>query len=336
MGKLLYGLNILAAIILLVSFVLPYLPPSEYPTLSLLSLAVSPLILINLVFALYWLIRFKKRFWFSFLILLGAYFHFHAFIEFSSDENPNAFAKHFSILSYNVHLFNSYEKENDAKSVGKSMNTLLGKEQPSIVCIQEYYRKHEVDFKDYSHRYIHFKSEKAPLGHAIFSKYPILKKGSLDFEKTSNNTIWADILIAGDTVRVYNVHLQSMGILPSVEFIQNSGTEKISNRLKDNFAKQQVQMEQLLKHSQEVSYTSILVGDFNNTSFSYVYQKLKDGRLDAFQEQGNGLGSTFLFNGYPLRIDFILPTQQLELIDFKTLEKGFSDHKPIFAVLGWR
>lgn len=336
LGKFLYGLNILFALLLLVSLVLPYLPPSDYPTLSLMSLAVSPLIVLNLLFAIYWLIQFKKRFWFSFLILLVAYLHFHAFVQFSKDQNPNIYSKHFSILSYNVHLFNAYEKDNDPKEIARTMNGILGKRQPSIVCIQEYYKEHSVNFNEYPYRYVHFKSEKAPLGHAIFSKYPILDKGSIDFDGSSNNTIWADIAIDGDTVRIYNVHLQSLGILPSVEYLQDNGTEKISARLRQNFAKQEQQVSQLLEHCKNISYTSVLAGDFNNTSFSYIYHKLKQGRQDAFQEQGNGLGSTFKFNGYPLRIDFILPTQQVEVIDFSTLKEGFSDHHPIIATLGWR
>ena len=288
------------------------------------------------MFTLYWLLRFKKRFWFSFLVLLVAYFHFHAFYAFSSDKNPNAFSKQFSILSFNVHLFNSYEEGNDADEVAKVMHRLIGKETPSVVCIQEYYREHKVDFSDYPHQFIHFKSAKSVLGHAILSKYPILKKGSFDFDETSNNSIWADLLIEGDTVRVYNVHLQSMGVLPSIHFLQQRGTENIKAKLRESFVKQEKQMTKILSEASKVEYTSILAGDFNNTSFSYVYQKLKEGRLDAYNEQGKGLGSTFLFNYYPLRIDFILPSKQLEVIDFKTLDKNFSDHNPILANLGWR
>ena len=49
------------AFLLLISFVLPYVPPKSFPTLSLFSLIVSPLILINILFFVYYAIRLKWK-----------------------------------------------------------------------------------------------------------------------------------------------------------------------------------------------------------------------------------------------------------------------------------
>ena len=48
LNRVIYWINISAALFLFVSFIAPYLPPKKFPNLSLLSLAVSPLIVINI------------------------------------------------------------------------------------------------------------------------------------------------------------------------------------------------------------------------------------------------------------------------------------------------
>jgi endonuclease/exonuclease/phosphatase family metal-dependent hydrolase len=79
----------------------------------------------------------------------------------------------------------------------------------------------------------------------------------------------------------------------------------------------------------------ILAGDFNNTAFSYVYRALQENMKDAFVEGGNGLGTTFMFEKYPMRIDYILLSETLDIVAFETGETSFSDHFPVSATVGW-
>ncbi|HPF11717.1 MAG TPA: endonuclease/exonuclease/phosphatase family protein [Flavobacteriaceae bacterium] len=335
LGKLLFVINLLVALLLLISFVLPYLPPSVFPTLSLLSLAVSPLILLNVFFAIYWLLRFKKRIWFSLVVLVVAYFHFQAFFEISASGDRDSYDKSLKVLSYNVRLFNAYEKIPKEDSVANTLKNLIATHQPDVLCIQEYYAKNKVDFSSYPFQYIHFKDSNHKLGHAIFSRYPIIDRGAFDFEGTYNNTIFADVKVGNDTLRVYNLHLQSLGILPTVDFLQQRGAEKIRKRMRETFVQQEYQVKQVLQHKAKCPYETLVSGDFNNTAFSYIYQKLKLEMNDAFEERGNGLGATFSFNHYPLRIDFILASETIDCIEFTTGDYSFSDHYPIIATLGW-
>ncbi|MCB0458059.1 MAG: endonuclease/exonuclease/phosphatase family protein [Flavobacteriaceae bacterium] len=335
LGKLFFGLNMVAALLLFVSFILPFLPPSSFPTLSVLSLAVSPLILLNLLFAGYWLFRWKKRFWVSALVLGFSYFLHTSFFELSSEGDISEYSNSLKVLSYNVRLFNAYEKNPEIEKVQQSIVNLLKEEQPDIVCIQEYYLPNTVDFSMFPYQYIHFKDSSHKLGHAIFSKYPIVSKGAFDFEKTYNNSIFADIQVGADTLRVYNLHLQSLGILPTVDFLQQRGTEKIKKRISQTFVQQQQQVSTILKHKQTSPHPVIFAGDFNNTAFSYIYKQLKEDMNDTFQERGNGLGTSFYFNKYPMRIDFILASETLEVIDFNNRKESFSDHYPIISTLAW-
>ncbi len=333
LGKLVYIINVVAALLLLISFVLPYLAPSVFPTLSILNIAVSPLLLLNIIFGVYWLLHFRKRFWISFIVLLIAYLHFDAFFAFSSGEKVEDSAHSIKVLSYNVRLFNAYEKERDSLQVKQLFEELMASENPDIIFLQEYYANTLIDFSAYPYQFIHYKNEKHKLGHAIFSKYPLLERGAFDFEDTYNNSLYANVNVNGDTLRLYNIHLQSMGILPSVKFLQQRGTEKIKARLSQSFVKQEQQVATILKDKAASNYPVIISGDFNNTVFSYVYRQLKGGMEDAFQERGNGLGTTYFFNGYPMRIDYTLVSPPLKVIDFKTAGETFSDHFPIISTL---
>jgi endonuclease/exonuclease/phosphatase family metal-dependent hydrolase len=324
----------IAAIALLLTFVVPYLAPERFPTLSLASLAVSPLILINVLFLIYWIFRQPRNAWFSGLMVLIAFFHFGSLVEFSSEGDANEFPQTLSLLSYNVRLFNAYEKKPDTTDVTAVIASLLSEKKPDVVCIQEYYKPNSADFSSYPFKFIHFR-EGHKLGHAIFSKYPIINKGAFDFEGSYNNTIYADILKGNDTLRIYNLHLQSMGILPNVEYLQDGDTELLRMRMTNAFQKQQLQLERIMAHKKTSPYPVLLCGDLNNTSFSYIYKILKDGMQDAFLERGNGIGKTFSFMIYPMRIDYIFAAESFEVIQFETLDASFSDHRPVSAVVGW-
>jgi endonuclease/exonuclease/phosphatase family metal-dependent hydrolase len=324
----------LTAFLLLISFILPYLPPKNFPTLSLLSLVVSLLIIVNIFFAIYWAIQFRRRFLVSFTVLLISYFYFNVFYEVSSEGDASQYKNTLNVLSYNVRLFNAYEK-NPETDASKIISEILTEENPDVVFVQEYYKPNKIDFSAFPYKYVHFKSEKAKLGHAFFSKYPLVNTGAFDFEETYNNTLYADVVKGTDTIRIYNVHLQSLGIIPRVSFLQDSDNEKLRKRVSKAFEKQQGQVEAILEHKQKTKHPVIICGDFNNTPFSFSYRKLKDGMQDAFRERGNGLGTTFKFEKFPMRIDYIFASEGLDVISFESMEKTFSDHYPVRATVGW-
>lgn len=340
--KGIFWLNNIAAFLLVVSFVLPYFPPKSFPNLSLLSLAVSPLIILNFAFAFYWLLRKKRQLFLSITVLALTYFFFNPFVKFSSEGNTEDFENSVKLMSYNVHLFNAYEKNSD-RNVSEIFKNLLEEEDPDIVCIQEYYRDDAPDFKKYPYQYIHFKkttnktgaTKENALGHAILSKFPIVNKGAFDFTRTYNNSIYADVAVGVDTIRVYNLHLKSMSILPSVAFLQDGDKEKLRKRLANAFVVQQEQVEAILEHKKLSPFPVVLSGDFNNTPFSYIYKEVERDMKDAFLECGNGLGTTYLFDSYPMRIDYIFSSEKFEVLKFKAVRKTFSDHYPIVATFGW-
>ena len=325
----------LSVVLLAACFIVPYLAPERFPNLSMASLAVSPLIFLNIIFLIYWFLKKWKKGILTALVLFIAYLHFGPFIEFSTEGNTKEYRETLSILSYNVRLFNAYEKDVDTVEVSEVISTMIEIQQPDVIAIQEFYNPNSVDFSIYPYSYIHFKEEHK-LGHAVFSKYPIVNRGAFDFDKSYNNSIFVDIVKGNDTIRVYNLHLQSIGILPDVGYLQDGDTDRIRLRMAQNFKKQQAQVEAILKHKTTSPYPVIMAGDFNNTTFSYIYRKLSKDMTDAFLVKGNGIGATFKFDFYPMRIDYIMASDTtFDVVEFETLDSSFSDHNPIYASLGW-
>lgn len=271
----------------------------------------------------------------SLSVLVFAYFYFNPFLEFSTQGDVSKYGKTLSVMSYNVRLFNAYEK-NPSADISESLSDILKTGQADIVCIQEYYRESKFEFADYPYQFIHFKDSNNKLGHAIFSKFPFAHTGAFDFENSHNNTIYADVILGKDTLRVYNLHLQSLGILPSVEFIQEGNKDRLRKRMSRAFVMQETQMNYILAHKRTSPYPVIMSGDFNNTPFSYVYRKLQNDMVDAFVVRGANIGTTYEFDGYPMRIDYILASDIFDIISFETIKKSFSDHFPIRATLGYQ
>jgi endonuclease/exonuclease/phosphatase family metal-dependent hydrolase len=280
------------------------------------------------------MIRWKRKALLSLFLVGFSIFQFSAFFEVSADGDASEYAHTLKVLTYNVRLFNAYETS-PSDDVLASFSALLESQNPDVICIQEYYKKTHIKIPGYPYEYVHFRNKEIKLGHAIYSKYPLLNTGAFDFKDSNNNTIYADVVKEKDTLRIYNIHLQSLGILPTVTYLQGGNKERIRKRMTQTFKKQQQQIEAILAHKKNVTYPSLLCGDFNNTPYSYTYHELKKGYKDGYVERGNGLGTTFKFDGYPMRIDYIMASEELEVVSFETINTSFSDHYPLSATLGW-
>ena len=327
LNKIIFILNSVAATVLLLSYILPYVQPKKFPVLSVLSLAVPFLIVLNLIFMVYWLLQVKRKFFLSFIILFIGFIFLSPLYKFSSSkhiEDPD----NISVMNYNVRLFNLFEWIPETK-VGRKISDFIIEKQPDIVSMQEY-RHDETLHLDSYYKYEELSGEKVKK--AIFSKYPIINNGSVKFPNTSNNAIFADIVKGNDTIRIYNVHLQSLRIRPTDERMDLESSGNLFTRIGSGFELQQSQAELFLAHRAHCPYKIILCGDFNNTAYSYVYQEIKGNYLDAFVESGNGFGRTFNLKFFPLRIDFILTDPSFEINAFKTYNNvELSDHYPIMA-----
>jgi vancomycin resistance protein VanJ len=326
-NKIIFAINSLFAMMLLLSYFLPYVAPNRFAFLAVLSLAVPFLILSNILFLLYWLMNVKKQLLLSLFVLVLGFKHVGSLYKFSGSKNVDD-EKNLSIMNYNVRLFNLYNWI-PGNNVQKDIVDFIKKESPDVISFQEYHPHERIDLSFYKYKYEELSGKKVKYGQAIFSKFPIVKSGSIEFPNTANNAIYADIVKGSDTIRIYNVHLQSLRIDANNEELSTDNSERLLKRASETFKMQQFQSELFLMHKKRSPHKMIICGDFNNTAYSYVYKEIKGDLVDAFGAAGNGFGRTFDFKYFPIRIDFILVDKGLQINGFKTYNKKLSDHFPI-------
>ncbi|MCG1036917.1 endonuclease/exonuclease/phosphatase family protein [Polaribacter sargassicola] len=330
--KIIYVINSLFATLLLFSYFLRYISPEAVPVFVVLSVFIPILIIINIIFVAYWVIRLKKQFLLSSSILAIGLLFSTPFFKFSG---KNISTKgELKIMSYNVKSFDLF-KQFDENAVKNGFD-FIKEVDPDILVLQEFYEKKRTKEPDISfpHKYLKMISKNKTYGMAIYSKYKIINSGSLDFENTFNNIIFTDILKGKDTIRIYNIHLESLGITQDIEHFDEKKSNKLLRAATNSFKKQANQTKKFVEHDKTWKGKKIVCGDFNNTSFSWVYNQISKDKKDAFVEAGQGFGKSYNYP-FPMRIDFILADKTASVNQFETFKDKYSDHFPITATLNW-
>ena len=106
-NKFVFGLNIAITALTFIAYFLPFLAPKLFPLLSVLTLILPLFLLLNGLFFLYWLLQLKRQVILSGLVLLVGITFINKFYKFTSNE-IEAEDKDFTLMSYNVRLFNLF------------------------------------------------------------------------------------------------------------------------------------------------------------------------------------------------------------------------------------
>ena len=334
-----YFFNIVLTVLTFLAYVLPFLAPKFFPFLSVLTLVLPLFLIVNGLFFIYWILQLKRQMILSGIVLVLGITFVNKFYKFSSTEQLRE-EKDFVVMSYNVRLFNLFQWI-ERESVKDEMKAFIDEQNPDILCIQEYSETANVDLRVYKHKFIFMQGNKIKTGQAIFSKFPIIDQGNIEFPESDNLIVYADIRKGSDTIRVYNMHLQSIKISPDVsemqehvETIDQQKSQMVFKRIGQAFTKQQLQAEILMKHKKECNYPMIICGDMNNSAFSYVYRSIKGNLNDCFEEAGKGFGETYNFKYYPARIDYIFADKSMKVKSFQNFPQfKNSDHYPIVTRL---
>ena len=240
----------------------------------------------------------------------------------------------------------------------------FGKENPDIICFQEFYTDDE-DFHNaeylrdslgYKYQYLHttydrwYKNTEQMKWHhliwglAVFSRYQIIDTGVVRFdERGGNQCIYADINVNGKTLRVYDTHLQSMHLgyddydtIEELSENQNTNWYRIRNiirKMKRAYIKRADQALAVHEHMSQYQGRKIVCGDFNDSPVSYSYQTIRSGLQDAFIQRGKGFGQSFDTKLGFFRIDFVLPDPSIQINSYRSIHKALSDHFPVVVTL---
>jgi len=348
-------LNYLAAAGLLLAYLSPGINPSRFLLPALFGLAYPYLLILNLLFLSYWLIRLKKEILISTIVILLGWNHLNNLLplNFKDAKIPETASteRMFKLLSYNVRGFDIYQWRNDPQ-VKREIFDFIEQQEPDILCFQEYYTsfRNGESHSDLSKQlpslpqsavyYSADRSNRNGFGIATFSRYPIIKKSRIPFNTSFNAAMYTDILFQGDTIRVFNVHLQSIrfrrenyAFLDTMRLKYSNDQMRelrnIGSQLKTAFELRAEQAEMISNYIKNSPYPVIVLGDYNDTPQSYAYRKIKKGMHDAFRKSGRGFGNTYAGELPSFRIDYIMYSNPLVSYQFKRIKTDYSDHFPI-------
>lgn len=349
--KILFLGNLLVVCALLCAYLGTHISPQSFAYFAFFGLSYPIWLGLNLLFIILWL--FIRRRWalLGIITLLLGFNHLRHFFAVTLIQPE--LIQPVKVMSYNVKVFNLYDLENrEVKRDG--IFSFLKEQNPGIICFQEFYhqeggknfvtRDRMIELLDMPHfheRYTHKLHDEKYIGVATFSKYPIINKGEIPFSNDKNNfCIYSDILVNGDTLRVFNAHIGSIRFQAEDyqffgeqaepdTYADKDDEERILRRLKRAFEKRALQAETIAMEIEKSPYPVVLCGDLNDTPVSYCYRQFSGLLNDAFVESGNGIGTTYIGDMPSNRIDYIFHSAKIISANFQTHDVFFSDHRPV-------
>jgi endonuclease/exonuclease/phosphatase family metal-dependent hydrolase len=346
------GVNIFFAAALLISYLAVHINPEDFTLPAFFGLAYPYLLLINFIFAVIWAINLKYEAFISVVAIALGITHFSNYIKLIKPKNDKAGT--FSLMSYNIRLFNYFETRTSKGSEEPVLEFIKSK-HPDIICFQELYFNGNVTLKDleikkslggkyYSHIKMFGRGKNKFYGIATYTRFPIVGRGEIVHPGSSSLSIYTDIVVRKDTFRIFNNHLQSFRLKSMEqsfmeEMIDSEDKQtmdelrSLSVSLRQGFRRRALQAQVVKNYINRSPYPVIVAGDFNDTPVSYSYRKIRKGLNDSFVKSGYGAGFTYRGNYPPNRIDYILYDNTLVSTNFEILKVKFSDHYPIISYL---
>lgn len=348
------ALNMIVALLMLLGGLSVWVNPQIIALPAYLGLFFPVFLLLNVLFVVFWL--FLRDYWacmsLALMLLVGGPVINTFACNFSNAAENVSEAPVLTLMSYNTMACGQFVKATKGK--GNPVLDYIVKENPDVVCMQEFavskYKEYlqmadvKRVLKEYPYSHIEFiiDNKYKKMGIATFSKFPIIRKNNLDIESSFNMAICSDIVVKGDTVRIYNCHLESNKLTEGDVKMQSDlmkdfdtkragvYAELVSQKLAEAYRFRASQAQQIAAAMKECAYPVLLCGDFNDVPVSYTYRTIKGKRLkDAFIENGLGFGLTFQKSLMNVRIDYIMHDDNFVAGDFQIDKSNYSDHYPI-------
>lgn len=351
--KLMLFVAIAAAICLCCGIFAGKSDPREHIILAFFGLAYPFFLLGNLLILLYWLLR--KKWAFAIVTILIICSGWHTLIATfgffgNTGTNEKSSDDFVRVMTYNVHNFKPYG-DKITREVKEKMLAVIREQNPDVICFQEFFTKPKGPFdtvdslkKMLNTKHYYFvptlESSTEAIGLAIFSKYPIVNSGRINFENSSGNeSIYVDLKFKSQVFRVYNVHFQSIsfqeedysyldGVSKEID-LNKASTKRILRMIKSAFLRRSEQVDVMKDHLTSCTTPYVIVGDFNDTPASYAVTKITDSLNNAFIEKGQGLGRTYNGKFPNFQIDYIATTKDFEVENYHIVKAKLSDHFPV-------
>jgi len=360
-NSLILIVNFFFILALALSYLSVYVSPEKSWILPFFGLIYPYLVIINLFLVIYWMLRRRWLFLLSAIMVISGWNHLERTVQLGSSDKLPANRSHFKVISYNVKNLSNDNVDLLEPEIRDKILGYLDNEDPDILCLQEFAVVHpdpdafidslsgklNMPFHAYSQYFE--KPRKRIDAIFIFSKFPILNFSPVKKDDGHNYALFTDLLIGKDTVRLFNIHLESIRLKHEdynfiseldLQFEENEnikeGSRRIFEKLRTAFARRASQVDNLSSCIVNSPYPVILCGDFNDTPNSYAYQQLTVNLKDAFMESGHGFGNTYIGKLPSYRIDYILYSDYFTSWDCSRELVKYSDHYPVSCLIGVR
>ncbi|MDE7153938.1 MAG: endonuclease/exonuclease/phosphatase family protein [Muribaculaceae bacterium] len=255
----------------------------------------------------------------------------------------------FTLLTYNTYFELNYLTE-QRDSMTTTLDAILMADA-DVVCMQEtvfsnkYYRKTlaSPSLDSIEARYPYKVIANPSL--CVLSKYPVEKVENPALPGATADLMIADVTIRGKQVRIYSVHLQSIGLSDDDKELYMELTKgKTDNNLRQakssllsklslafkNRALQASRLKELITGMPAENV--IICGDFNDIPGCYAMRKLESAGLkNAYTHAGFGPSYTYRANRFYFHIDQVLYSSGLNPVYMDVINEGSSDHLPVLT-----
>lgn len=145
----------------------------------------------------------------------------------------------------------------------------------------------------------------------------------------------------GREFAVYNLHLRTFGEK------KPWNDEKAPNfkaadlipyfrRYRDAYRVRAWEVDQIMEMLEDETMPVIVLGDLNSTPHNWVMRRLTGRLRDTFDEAGEGWGMTYHTRLPIFRIDYVLVSEEFEVVSADVIDAYLSDHLPLVVKLRWR
>ena len=327
---------------MLLAYASPYIPPSIFWPASFASLAYPSLLISNLLLGGYWIYKGKKYWLLSLLVVAIGYPHILELIGFSS---PLKVEKSISFATYNL-LGGKLIYDADSLAFRQNLQEFAGCIDADVIALEESPRyahlgalvEQELAKKGLTYS---FRTDKT--NDTLHSRYPLINARLVRAYNKTNGASTA--LISpnpGDTILVIAAHLESNRVLLDAGNLVKDAAQankqaywtirNVARNYRAAAILREAQSEELAKVISGSKHPVVLIGDLNDTPLSYTLGTLRRaGLVDAFRQNGSGLGITYPGTIPGLRIDYVLASPSLKPISAGVLNCDYSDHNPTHA-----
>lgn len=353
------AVSCLVAAALLLSYLAPHVDPGAVLWFAFLGMAAPFLWVADIVLMLYWVLRWKPVAVVLAVAALAGAGHVTKFYRPSPGRvySEQKVSGTLRVLSYNVEGFFGSDSLGERGNRMDAITAFIRETDPDIVCLQEFeinrinpFGRFEDSLPEWKYKALFFRNDDTSaggLGLAVYSKYPLMRRGGIRYPESNNSSMWVDAVVRRDTIRIYNNHMQSTQVdrsdreyLGGMKVLSDSlgedRTRSILHKLGRNFRVRASQADSIAGRIHDGTPKVIVCGDFNDTPMSYTYRRMRGDLEDAFSRKGRGPVYTYRGLGGVFRIDYLFHSDDFETVDYRSAQPPWSDHYPVIVDLKLR